>query len=86
MCKMCDIKKRFENHPKAQLAMDHNAIWQNALALRLNTMHFLSEVKEFNAFEYYLMIDEVFGEVIQLLKNIEHESFEICKGVIDSAK
>ena len=81
-----DLREKFKDHPQAQLAMEHNAIWQNTLALRLTTMHFLRELEEVNTFDYYPFIDEVFENVLDLLSNIERESFEICKGVINNVK
>lgn len=89
MCKKCEAEKirqkiKSEN-PKAYTFIDdHNAIWQNALALKVAMINFVEETGSHNIDSYYGHTTEIFKEVLELLDHMETESFFKCRDVLNS--
>jgi hypothetical protein len=91
MCKKCEAEKirqkiREENPIAYKFIDDHNAIWQNALALKVVMINFVEETEAHNVDEYYKHTTEIIKEVLELLDHIETESFFKCRDVLNSVK
>lgn len=91
MCKKCEAekikRKIMAENPKAyQFIDDHNAIWQNALALKIAMINFLEEAEAHKIDSYYKHTTEIFTEVLQVLDQMETESFFKCRDVLNSVQ
>jgi hypothetical protein len=91
MCHKCEADKirqklKQENPLIYQFVDDHNAIWQQALTLKLVMIHFIDEMEAHNAENYYKNLLEVFTEVLGVLDQVETESFFKCREVLKNVK
>jgi hypothetical protein len=81
---MCELCRKIERDPafKRKFIDDHNALWQNALALKITMSHIKNEMIEYDANEYYPQIENVIDLVIDALDQIETNSFKGAKGAL----
>jgi hypothetical protein len=91
MCQKCEAEKirakiKQENPIIYKFIDDHNAIWQNALALKIAMINFLEECEEKDLDKHYPNSSEVFTEVLGVLDQIETESFFKCREVLKNVQ
>ena len=77
MCEKCEALMK---NPEVMLHVEnHNAIWQNALALKLVIHNTWLEMQDHDCNEYYGDLEEVFADFLKKINIVEQRSYELAK-------
>lgn len=74
MCEKCK-----ENAELMQHIENHNAIWQNALALKIVIHNSWLEMQEYGCENYYGDLEAVIHEFLDRINLVEQRSYHIAK-------